>query len=174
MKSSYLEEQIKNLPDKPGVYIMKDENEAIIYVGKAISLKNRVRQYFRDSTIDPKVIAMVAKIKEFEYIITDNELEALILENHLIKKHKPHYNILLKDDKTYPYIKVTKEEYPRVIKTRKILKDGAQYFGPFTHSFAISDYLEAINDLFMLRDCNRNIEKSIKNHERPCLNYYIK
>lgn len=174
MKSSYIEEQIKNLPDKPGVYIMKDENETIIYVGKAISLKNRVRQYFRDSASDPKVIAMVAKIKEFEYIITDNELEALILENNLIKKHKPHYNILLKDDKTYPYIKVTKEEYPRVIKTRKILKDGAQYFGPFTHSFAINDYLEAINDLFMLRDCNRNIEKSIKNQERPCLNYYIK
>lgn len=174
MKSSYIEEQIKNLPDKPGVYIMKDENEHIIYVGKAISLKNRVRQYFRDSNNDPKVIAMVARIKEFEYIITDNELEALILENNLIKKHKPHYNILLKDDKTYPYIKVTNEDYPRIIKTRKVLKDGAQYFGPYTNAFAINDYIEAINDLFMLRDCNRNIEKSIKTHERPCLNYYIK
>ncbi|WP_036931268.1 excinuclease ABC subunit UvrC [Proteocatella sphenisci] len=174
MKTVYIEEQIKNLPAKPGVYIMKDENENIIYVGKAISLKNRVRQYFRESNADPKVRAMVAKINEFEYIITDNELEALILENNLIKKHKPHYNILLKDDKTYPYIKITKEDYPRIFKTRKILKDGAQYFGPYTNIFALNDYIDAINDIFMIRDCNRNIEKSISNRERPCLNYYIK
>lgn len=174
MKTIYIEEQIKNLPAKPGVYIMKDENENIIYVGKAISLKNRVRQYFRENNADPKVRAMVAKINEFEYIITDNELEALILENNLIKKHKPHYNILLKDDKTYPYIKITKEDYPRIFKTRKILKDGAQYFGPYTNIFALNDYIDAINDIFMIRDCNRNIEKSISNRERPCLNYYIK
>ena len=174
MRSAYIEEQIQNLPDKPGVYIMKDENEKIIYVGKAISLKKRVRQYFRDNHSDPKVKAMVIKIAEFEYIITDNELEALILENNLIKKHKPYYNILLKDDKTYPYIKITQEDYPRILKTRKIIKDGALYFGPYTNVFALNDYIDAINEIFMLRDCNRNIEKSIANRERPCLNYYIK
>lgn len=174
IKTSYIEEQIKNLPEKPGVYIMKDENDNIIYVGKAISLKNRVRQYFRDSNSDAKVIAMVKKIADFEYIVTDNELEALVLENQLIKKHKPHYNILLKDDKTYPYIKITNEDYPRILKVRKVLKDGALYFGPYTNVFALNDYLEAVNDIFKLRNCNRNIEKSQKTNERPCLNYYIK
>lgn len=153
---------------------MKDEHDNIIYVGKAISLKNRVRQYFRDSNSDAKVIAMVKKIADFEYIITDNELEALVLENQLIKKHKPHYNILLKDDKTYPYIKITNEDYPRILKVRKVLKDGALYFGPYTNVFALNDYLEAVNDIFKLRNCNRNIEKSQKINERPCLNYYIK
>lgn len=153
---------------------MKDENDNIIYVGKAISLKNRVRQYFRDSNSDAKVIAMVKKIADFEYIVTDNELEALVLENQLIKKHKPHYNILLKDDKTYPYIKITNEDYPRILKVRKVLKDGALYFGPYTNVFALNDYLEAVNDIFKLRNCNRNIEKSQKTNERPCLNYYIK
>lgn len=174
MKTSYIEEQLKNLPEKPGVYIMKDEQDNIIYVGKAISLKNRVRQYFRDSNNDPKVVAMVKKIADFEYIVTDNELEALVLENQLIKKHKPHYNILLKDDKTYPYIKITNEDYPRILKIRKVLKDGALYFGPYTNVFALNDYLEAVNDIFKLRNCNRNIEKSQKSNERPCLNYYIK
>lgn len=174
MKTSYIEEQLKNLPEKPGVYIMKDEQDNIIYVGKAISLKNRVRQYFRDSNNDPKVVAMVKKIADFEYIVTDNELEALVLENQLIKKHKPHYNILLKDDKTYPYIKITNEDYPRILKVRKVLKDGALYFGPYTNVFALNDYLEAVNDIFKLRNCNRNIEKSQKTNERPCLNYYIK
>lgn len=174
MKTSYIEEQLKNLPEKPGVYIMKDEQDNIIYVGKAISLKNRVRQYFRDSNNDPKVVAMVKKIADFEYIVTDNELEALVLENQLIKKHKPHYNILLKDDKTYPYIKITNEDYPRILKVRKVLKDGALYFGPYTNVFALNDYLEAVNDIFKLRNCNRNIEKSQKSNERPCLNYYIK
>lgn len=153
---------------------MKDEQDNIIYVGKAISLKNRVRQYFRDSNSDPKVVAMVKKIADFEYIVTDNELEALVLENQLIKKHKPHYNILLKDDKTYPYIKITNEDYPKILKVRKILKDGALYFGPYTNVFALNDYLEAVNDIFKLRNCNRNIEKSQKTNERPCLNYYIK
>lgn len=174
MKNSYIEEQLKNLPEKSGVYIMKDENDHIIYIGKAISLKNRVRQYFRDSNSDPKVIAMVKKIIDFEYIVTDNELEALVLENQLIKKHKPHYNILLKDDKTYPYIKITNEDYPRILKVRTVLKDGSLYFGPYTNVFALNDFLEAINDIFKLRNCNRNIEKSQKNNERPCLNYYIK
>lgn len=174
MKTSYIEEQLKNLPEKSGVYIMKDENDHIIYIGKAISLKNRVRQYFRDSNNDPKVVAMVKKIADFEYIVTDNELEALILENQLIKKHKPHYNILLKDDKTYPYIKITNETYPRILKVRTVLKDGALYFGPYTNVFALNDYLEAVNDIFKLRNCNRNIEKSQKSNERPCLNYYIK
>lgn len=174
MKTSYIEEQLKNLPEKSGVYIMKDENDHIIYIGKAISLKNRVRQYFRDSNDDPKVVAMVKKIADFEYIVTDNELEALVLENQLIKKHKPHYNILLKDDKTYPYIKITNEDYPRILKVRTVLKDGALYFGPYTNVFALNDYLEAVNDIFKLRNCNRNIEKSQKSNERPCLNYYIK
>ncbi|SKC51229.1 excinuclease ABC subunit UvrC [Maledivibacter halophilus] len=168
-----IKEQLKKLPDKPGVYIMKDEMDDIIYIGKSKSLKKRVSQYFSNSKKhDPKVIAMVKCIKEFEYIITDTEVEALILEANLIKKHKPRYNIALKDDKNYPYIKVTvKDKYPRVIKTRKIIKDNAKYFGPYINVDAVNKTLETIEELFPLRKCNRNLET---NKDRPCLNYHIK
>ncbi len=169
-----IEEALKQLPDKPGVYIMKDKNGEIIYVGKAISLKKRVRQYFQSGKNNPpKVNAMVRHISEFEYIIVDNEIEALILEANLIKKHKPKYNILLRDDKQYPYIKVTiNEEYPRVMKTRQIVKDGAKYFGPYPSVYAVNDAIEIIRNLYPLRTCNRNLEKDM-GKSRPCLNYYI-
>lgn len=168
-----IKDQLKKLPDKPGVYLMKDEMDEIIYVGKSKSLKKRVSQYFRSSkNHDAKVIAMVKCIKEFEYIITDTEVEALILEANLIKKHKPRYNIALKDDKNYPYIKVTvKDRYPRVIKTRKIIKDNAKYFGPYISVDAVNKTLETIEELFPLRKCNRNLET---NKDRPCLNYHIR
>lgn len=169
-----LEDKLKNLPEKPGVYIMKDESNEIIYVGKAISLKNRVRQYFQSSRgHSPKVVAMVERIRDLEYIITDSELEALILECNLIKKHRPKYNILLKDDKHYPYIKVTvNEAFPRIMITRDIKKDGAKYFGPYTDKFAVNRTIEVINKLFPIRSCSKNIEK-IAGKERPCLNYHI-
>ncbi len=175
MKSLFnIEEELKKLPDKPGVYLMKDRDEQIIYVGKAVSLKKRVRQYFQSSkNHTPKVNAMVKNIEEFEYIITDTEVEALILEANLIKKHKPKYNILLRDDKQYPYIKVTtNEKYPRVIKTRRIIKDGAKYFGPYTSVGAVNDTLEIISNLYPLRTCKMNFDKNDK-RQRPCLNYYI-
>lgn len=169
-----IDEELKKLPDKPGVYIMKDKYGEIIYVGKAISLKKRVRQYFGSSRNNPpKVNALVSHIYEFEYIIVDNEVEALILESNLIKKHKPKYNILLRDDKQYPYIKVTtNEKYPRVIKTRRILKDGAKYFGPYPSVYAVNDTIDIIRSLYPIRTCNQNIEKN-QGRTRPCLNYYI-
>lgn len=169
-----IDEELKKLPDKPGVYIMKDKDGEIIYVGKAISLKNRVRQYFRSSKNDPpKVKTMVKHIEEFEYIIVDNEVEALILEANLIKKHKPKYNILLRDDKQYPYIKVTtNEKYPRVLKTRRVLKDGAKYFGPYPSAYAVNDTIDIIRNLYPIRTCNQNLEKN-QRKTRPCLNYYI-
>lgn len=169
-----IEEELKKLPDSPGVYIMKDKGEEIIYVGKAISLRKRVRQYFQSGKNNPpKVNAMVKNISEFEYIIVDNEVEALILEANLIKKHKPKYNILLRDDKQYPYIKVTiNEKYPRVLKTRNIIKDGAKYFGPYPSAYAVNDAIEIIRTLYPLRTCNRNLEKDI-GKSRPCLNFYI-
>jgi len=168
-----LEEQLKALPDKPGVYIMKNEKGQIIYIGKAVSLKNRVRQYFQNSRNHSlKVRAMVDNIEEFEYIITDSELEALILECNLIKKHKPKYNILLKDDKHYPYIKVTmNEDYPRVIMTRKIEKDKAKYFGPYSGAHAVRETIEIIKKLFPIRTCKKALGKDVK--DRPCLNYHI-
>ena len=169
-----IQAELKKLPEKPGVYIMKDQEGNIIYIGKAISLKNRVRQYFRKSTNHaPKVIAMVKNIEEFEYIITDNEVEALILESNLIKKHKPKYNILLRDDKNYPYIKVTiKERYPRVIKTRKVIKDGSKYFGPYVSTGAVNDTLEIIDNLYKLRTCSMKLEDGPR-LKRPCLNSFI-
>jgi excinuclease ABC subunit C len=169
-----IEEELKKLPDKPGVYIMKNENGEIIYIGKAISLRKRVRQYFQSSRNNPpKVNAMVKNIYEFEYIIVDNEVEALILEANLIKKHKPKYNILLRDDKQYPYIKVTtNEKYPRVLKTRQVLKDGAKYFGPYPSGYAVNDAIEIIRNLYPIRTCKLNLEKNI-GKSRPCLNYYI-
>lgn len=176
MRSEKLKDLIKNLPDLPGVYLMKDGNQKVIYVGKAISLKNRVRQYFQSSrNMDAKVKAMVSHIDEFEYIVTDTEMEALILENNLIKEYKPQYNILLRDDKTYPYIKVTLKEYfPRVIKVRKVEKDGGKYFGPYTNAFTVNETLDAIRTIFPIRTCKRDIKRSIEKRERPCLNLYIK
>ena len=154
---------------------MKNKNNEIIYVGKAVSLRNRVRQYFQSqSNMQDKVKAMVSHIDEFEYIVTDSEMEALILENNLIKEYKPQYNILLRDDKTYPYIKITlNEDYPRVIKTRKMEKDGAKYFGPYSNAFIVNDIIDLIHSTFKLRTCSRNIQKSIEKKERPCLSYYI-
>lgn len=170
-----IKEQLRLLPDKPGVYLMKDRENEIIYVGKAISLKNRVRQYFQSlKNQPPKVRAMVANIRSFEYIVTDSELEALILECNLIKENRPKYNILLRDDKTYPYIKVTiKEDYPRIIKTRNFKKDGSRYFGPYSNVSALNETMEAIHQLFPIRTCKRNIKNSIEKKERPCLNYHI-
>ena len=171
-----LKEKLRTLPDKPGVYMMRNSEQEIIYVGKAISLKNRVRQYFQSSKNQhPKVKAMVSHITTFEYIVTDSELEALILECNLIKENRPKYNVLLRDDKTYPYIKVTtNEEYPRVIKTRKVIKDKAKYFGPYTNIGALNETLEVIHNIYPIRTCSKNIEKMIENKERPCLNYHIK
>lgn len=170
----HIQEELKKLPDKPGVYIMKNENNEIIYIGKAVVLKNRVRQYFQSSANHtPKVLAMVAKIKEFEYIVTDSELEALILECNLIKKYRPKFNILLKDDKSYPYIKITMaEEYPRILMTRKIEKDGSKYFGPYSNVTAVRETLDFLKKLFPLKTCNKVFPRDT-GKARPCLNYYI-
>lgn len=169
------EEELKKLPKNPGVYIMRDESDTIIYVGKAINLHNRVRSYFRKNIgRGPQIDKMVTLIARFEYIVTDSELEALVLENNLIKEHSPKYNTMLKDDKTYPYIKVTVgEDYPRVLFSRQMKKDKSRYFGPFTSAGAVKDTIELINKLYQLRTCNRNLPKDIGN-DRPCLNYHIK
>lgn len=165
-----IEEELKKLPSKPGVYIMHDKNDKIIYVGKAISLKNRVRQYFRKTNKTKRIQNMVALIDHFEYIVTDNEAEALILECNLIKKNMPKFNVLLKDGKTYPYIKVNiKAEYPDVYITRRILNDGAKYFGPYANSGSAKEMIEFIKSKFKIRQC-----KSFKYKDRPCLNYHIK
>lgn len=171
-----IQDHLKKLPAEPGVYLMKDKFDNIIYVGKAISLKNRVRQYFQSSkNHSSKVKSMVKNIESFEYIITDSELEALILECNLIKRYKPKYNVLLRDDKTYPYIKVTtNEDYPRIIKVRKVLKDKAKYFGPYTNITAVNDTLEIIRNTYPIRTCSIDIDKAIKNNMRPCLNLHIK
>lgn len=168
-----IKEQLKSLPDKPGVYIMKDLNDVIIYVGKAISLKRRVRQYFSNSkNLTAKVVKMVEGITSFEYIITDNEVEALVLECNMIKQYKPKYNVLLKDDKHYPYLKITlNEEYPRLLTSRKVIKDGARYFGPYTNQGALNNTLETIKTVFPIRTCSHKI--SSKTKMRPCLNFHI-
>ena len=172
VKMFNLDEELEKLPAKPGVYIMKDKDDEIIYVGKAISLKNRVRQYFQKSNNQgSKVRAMVSHIEEFEYIIVKNEVEALILESNLIKKHKPKYNILLRDDKQYPYIKVClNEEFPRVMKTRRVLKDGAKYFGPYPNATAVNNAIDIIHDIYPVRTCKLNRNKK---NRRPCLRYQI-
>lgn len=169
-----IEEELKKLPAKPGVYLMHDEKDAIIYVGKAISLKNRVRQYFQTSrNKGPKIEKMVTKIARFEYIVTDSELEALILECNLIKEHRPKYNTMLTDDKSYPFVKVTLgEEYPRVLFARQMKKDKSRYFGPYTSSGAVKDSIDLVNKLFGLRTCNRSLPRDI-GKERPCLYYQI-
>ena len=170
-----IQEELKKLPGRPGVYIMHDENDHIIYVGKAVSLKNRVRQYFQSSrNKGVKIEQMVTHIRRFEYIVTDSELEALVLECNLIKEHHPKYNTMLMDDKTYPFIKVTTSEaFPRVVLSRKMLKDKARYFGPYTSSQAVRDTIDLIHKLYHLRSCNRSLPRDI-GKERPCLNYHIK
>ena len=169
-----IEEELKKLPGQPGVYIMHDAKDAIIYVGKAISLKNRVRQYFqssRDKTA--KIKQMVSKIARFEYIVTDSELEALVLECNLIKEHRPRYNTMLKDDKTYPYIKVTaSEEYPRILFSRQMKKDKNKYFGPFTSAGAVKDTIELIRKIYRIRACSRKLPQDM-GKDRPCLYYHI-
>ena len=169
-----IQEELKKLPGKPGVYIMHDEKDDIIYVGKAISLKNRVRQYFQSSrNKGAKIEQMVTHITRFEYIVTDSELEALVLECNLIKEHRPKYNTMLMDDKTYPFIKVTVDEpYPRVMMARRMVKDKAKYFGPYTSAGAVKDTIELIRKLYHIRSCNRKLPKDI-GKERPCLNYHI-
>ena len=169
-----IEEELKKLPEKPGVYLMHDEKDAIIYVGKAIVLKNRVRQYFQSSRgKSPKILQMVSQIRRFEYIVTDSELEALVLECNLIKEHRPKYNTMLTDDKTYPYIKVTVQEaFPRVLLTRQLKKDKAKYFGPYTSVGAVRDTLELLRKLYRLRNCRRNLPRDT-GKERPCLYYHI-
>lgn len=169
------DEELKKLPNSPGVYIMHDANDTIIYVGKAVNLHNRVRSYFRKIVgRGPQIDRMVEQIDHFEYIVTDSELEALVLENNLIKEHSPKYNTMLKDDKTYPYIKVTvSENYPRILFSRQMKKDKSRYFGPFTSASAVKDTIELMNKLFMLRTCNRTLPRDI-GVERPCLNYHIK
>ena len=170
-----IQEELKKLPGRPGVYIMHDEKDHIIYVGKAISLKNRVRQYFQSSyNKSVKIQQMVTHIRRFEYIVTDSELEALVLECNLIKEHRPKYNTMLMDDKAYPFIKVTTgETFPRVLLARKMVKDRARYFGPYTSSQAVRDTIDLIHKLYHVRSCNRNLPRDT-GKERPCLNYHIK
>ena len=170
-----VEEELKKLPKKPGVYIMRDDKDVILYVGKAINLHNRVRSYFRENIgRGPAIDQMVSLIARFEYIVTDSELEALVLENNLIKENSPKYNTLLKDDKTYPYIKVTVgEDYPRILFSRTMKKDKSRYFGPYTSAAAVKDTIELLNKLYQLRTCNRVLPRDI-GIERPCLNYHIK
>ena len=170
-----IEEELKKLPGKPGVYIMHGENDEIIYVGKAVSLKNRVRQYFQSSrNKGAKIEQMVTHITRFEYIVTDSELEALVLECNLIKEHRPKYNTMLKDDKTYPFIKVTvNEPYPRVLFSRTMKKDKAKYFGPYTSSTAVKDVIELVRKIYMVRSCNRSLPRDC-GKDRPCLYYHMK
>ena len=170
-----VEEELKKLPRKPGVYIMRDDKDVILYVGKAINLHNRVRSYFRENIgRGPAIDQMVSLIARFEYIVTDSELEALVLENNLIKENSPKYNTLLKDDKTYPYIKVTVgEDYPRILFSRTMKKDKSRYFGPYTSAAAVKDTIELLNKLYQLRTCNRVLPRDIR-IERPCLNYHIR
>ena len=164
-----LQDELKKLPDLPGVYIMHDKSDAIIYVGKAVSLRKRVRQYFQPSHNEGiKKKQMVEHIARFEYIITDSELEALVLECNLIKEHCPKYNTMLRDDKSYPYIRVTiGEDYPRVLFARQMKKDKSRYFGPYTSAGAVKDTIDLINKIYRLRTCNRNLPRDI-GVDRPC------
>lgn len=168
-----IKENLKNLPDKPGVYLHKDKDGEIIYVGKAISLKNRVRQYFQSkSGLEPKARAMVSHIAEFEYIVTETEMEALLLESYLIKKYMPKYNVLLRDDKSFPYIKVTLgEPWPRLIKTRRRIKDGSVYFGPYTDAAAVDRLIDLLSSIYGLKRCSAS---RFPEGFRPCLNYHLK
>ena len=169
-----IEEELKKLPGKPGVYIMHDARDEIIYVGKAVSLKNRVRQYFQSSrNKGAKIEQMVTHIARFEYIVTDSELEALVLESNLIKEHRPKYNTMLKDDKSYPFIKVTlNEAYPRVLFARQMKKDKCKYYGPYTSSAAVKDVIELVRRLFKVRSCSRSLPRDF-GKDRPCLYYHM-
>ena len=169
-----IEEELKKLPAKPGVYIMHDERDDIIYVGKAVSLKNRVRQYFQSSRNKGlKIEQMVSHINRFEYIVTDSELEALVLESNLIKEHRPKYNTMLKDDKSYPFIKVTvNEEYPRILFSRSMKKDKNRYFGPYTSAEAVKDVIELVRSLYHIRSCSRSFPRDF-GKERPCLYHHM-
>lgn len=171
----HFDEELKKLPKEPGVYIMRDDRDVILYVGKAVNLYNRVRSYFRENIgRGPAIDKMVTLIARFEYIVTDSELEALVLENNLIKENSPKYNTLLKDDKTYPYIKVTVgEDYPRILFSRTMKKDKSRYFGPYTSAAAVRDTIDLLSKLYRLRTCNRSLPRDI-GLERPCLNYHIK
>lgn len=174
MSKKELKEKLKELPDLPGVYIMRDKEDEIIYVGKAISLKKRVRQYFdNNKNKGAKVLAMVSHIDHFEYIIVENEVEALVLESNLIKKNRPKYNIVLRDDKQYPYIKITNEKFPRIQKVRQILDDGAWYFGPYPDAYAVNDSIDLFHIYYPFRTCNLDFSKGQK-LKRPCLNFFIK
>ena len=165
-----IEKELKKLPNKPGVYIMHDKNDKIIYVGKAINLKRRVTSYFRKKNKTQRIQNMVLLIDHFEYIVVENEAEALILECNLIKKNMPKFNVLLKDDKTYPYIKVNvKADYPGMYLTRRILNDGSKYFGPYANPGSAKEMVDFIKEKFKIRQC-----KSFKYKDRPCLNYHIK
>jgi len=167
-----LEEKLDRLPDRPGVYLYKDAKGQIVYVGKAASLRSRVRSYFQESRArDPKTEALVGQIRDLDYIVTDNELEALILESNLVKKHRPRYNIILRDDKHYPFLKLTTdEEYPRLVVARRVQKDGAAYFGPFYPATAMRETLRLVRQLFPLRTCRIKIDGKL---ERPCIQYFI-
>ncbi len=169
-----IDEELKKLPVKPGVYIMHDRHDTIIYVGKAVVLKNRVRQYFQKGyKRSPKIEHMVSQIERFEYIVTDSELEALVLESNLIKEHRPKYNTMLKDDKAYPYIRVTvQEDFPRVMVARSRKKDGARYFGPYTNATAVRDIIELLRKLYSIRSCSRVLPRDI-GKDRPCLYHHI-
>jgi len=170
-----LQEKLKNLPGQPGVYLMKNAEGTIIYVGKAVVLKNRVRQYFQNGRKWDKVAAMVAEVCDLDYIITDSEKEALILECNLIKKYRPHYNIMMKDDKHYPYVRVDlNEDFPRVEVVRSVKDDGAKYFGPYLAAYHIRDVLDALGKAFPLRQCRKDIARAVKRGERPCLNHDMK
>ena len=172
---SLIEQRLKDLPMDPGVYIMKSKEGQILYIGKARHLKNRVSQYFgNNSNRTEKVLKLVSKVYDFEYIITRNEVEALVLENNLIKQHKPPYNILLKDDKNYPFIKInTKKLFPKVEVVRRLKVDGAKYYGPYMIGVTSKDILDLIYSAFPLRTCNLDMARIPKSH-RPCLNYHIK
>jgi excinuclease ABC subunit C len=167
-----LEDKLERVPDRPGVYQYKDAKGQIIYVGKAASLRSRVRSYFQDSRVrDPKTDALVGQIRDLDYIVTDNELEAMILESNLVKKHRPRYNIILRDDKHYPFLKLTTdEEYPRLVVARRVAKDGNQYFGPFYPATAMRETLRLVRQLFPLRTCRIKIDGGL---ERPCIQYFI-
>lgn len=174
MINDQIKDKLQSLPDLPGVYIMKNAQDEIIYVGKAINLKNRVRQYFdNNKNKGRKVLAMVSHIENFEYIIVENEVEALVLESNLIKKNRPRYNIVLRDDKQYPYIKISREKFPRIKKVRNVAKDKAYYYGPYPDAYAVNDAIELFHSLYPIRTCNLNFDKG-QRLDRPCLNYYIK
>ncbi len=169
-----IKEELNKLPKSPGVYIMHDKNDDVIYVGKAVNLHNRVRSYFRENVgRGPWIDRMIRLIAYFEYIVTDSELEALVLENNLIKEHRPKYNTMLVDDKTYPYIKVTAEDYPRIMFSREMKKDKSRYFGPYTSAGSVKDTIELINKLYKLRTCNVKVTYGKKVTDRPCLNYHM-